>query len=231
MKTQEISYSENAEPTFRMELEELMQQSSTLEELIEYWCVEKGRSLNIGVVFDDTYNVIEELIEIEFQHPETKEECACVYISRLDVVHGVVAPVLFDSFITGERKSVTGFLDLDDHKLNSWLGELGFEDSEALYARVGPKSAILPVVVAFALSMRGAVCISQANCDSFEDEDIAEELEREGLDMHEHLSLSAIYFSQPRRGMVGRLCFDMIYCSRKPEAVDQECDDKKGLIA
>lgn len=222
MKTQEISFSEEAEPTLRSELESLLQQSSNLDEVIEYWCVERGRSLSLGVAFDNTYNAIDDLIEIAFKHPETEAECACVDIARSDVAHGVVAPVLFDSFIMEERKAAKDFVDLNEEGLDSWLVGLGFEHSEALYGRVGPKSAILPVVVAFVLSKRGTICISPAHCKWFEDEDMAEELEREGLDMRTYLSLVAAYVAQPHGGMVGRLCFDMLYCRRERESIVQE---------
>jgi hypothetical protein len=231
MKTLDISFAEEVEPTLRKEVEELMQQSSNLDEVIEYWCVERGRSLSIGVVFDDTYNVIEGLIEIEFKHPKTEEGFACVDMARLDMVHGVATPVIFDSFIISERRAARDFLDLNEEGLDTWLSDLGFEDSEALYARVGPKSAILPVVVAFVLSKRGTVCISHAHCTWFEEEEMAEELELEGLDMHKHLSLVAAYDAQPHKGMVGRLCFDMLYCRCEPEEIALESHGEKGLRA
>lgn len=231
MKTLEMSFSEEVEPALQKELEELMQQSSTLDEVIEYWCVERGRSLSLGVAFDDNYNAIDDLIEIAFKHPETEAECACVDIARSELVHGVAAPVLFDSFIINERKAAKDFIDLNEEGLDSWLVGLGFEHSEALYGRVGPKSAILPVVVAFVLSKRGTVCISDAHCRWFEEEDMAEELEREGLDMRKYLSFVAAYVGQRHGGMVGRLCFDMLYCRREPEVIGQKSLSERRLVA
>jgi hypothetical protein len=231
MKTLEMSFSEEVEPALQKELEDLIQQSLNLDEVIEYWCVERGRSLSLGVALDENYNAIHDLIEITFKHPETKTECACVDIARSNVVHGVAAPVLFDSFIIKERKATRNFVDLNQEGFDSWLVGLGLEHSEALYGRVGPKSAILPVVVAFVLSKRGTICISPAHCRWFEEEDMAEELAREGLDMRKYLSFAAAYVGQRHGGMVGRLCFDMLYCCREPEVIGQKSLSERRLVA
>jgi hypothetical protein len=214
MKTQEISYTEKADPTCRAEVAELMQKASTLDEVIEAWCIQRRGSLCVGVLFDDDHRVVEALVGITFNQPETKEELACVELDRAELLQSAGANALIDSFVTRDGFEMEP-VELDDAAWDSWLEGLGFTDSQALYARVGPKSAMFPLVFAFVLSKRGSVEVEQADWSWMDDEDIVEEIRQEGLDQREFLSVSASYLAPPSEHMFGRLCFDPIYCRRE----------------
>lgn len=213
MKTDDITYFEAADDTTRTEVPQIVQRATSLEEIIDHWCIERRGRLCVGAVLDDDDTLMRGVVGITFDRPITGEELACVVVSRSEIVSAGSEPACIDSFVypakTGRR-----YADFDDKALSTWFDDVGLSFSDALMSRIGAKSTLLPLVLLFALSESGMIEIRQTDSAYFEEEDVADDLRKEGLDMRDYVGLHPCYMGPSSKHMQSRVMFDPIYCRR-----------------
>ena len=213
METQEITYFESADEGTRREIGSLIERSTTLQEILDYWCVERRSEMYVGVMLNDDHSIVDGVVGISFEAPDKGGDLACVVVDRAEITRGIEVPPHFETFTkppTEDWRSV----DVNYKALNQWLEGLGFTISDALVARIGPRTAVVPLVLCFALSRSGTVEIRQADSEWFAEEDVAADLKDEGLDMHDFIEVHACYSGPPSKGVLPRLHLDPIYCRR-----------------
>lgn len=89
----------------------------------------------------------------------------------------------------------------DDKAMDKWENAKGFKHSYALCADLAPKARLLEFVMQYALSDGGEVSVRKTDTDSFEIEEMQEDLEEENLNIDELYSVSCHYFAENRGGM------------------------------
>lgn len=213
MKTREITYFDSADEATRGEIGSLVERAGTLQDIIDYWCVERRAKMYVGSVLDDDDSVMDGVVGISFDAPDKVGELACVVFDPAEIARGVEVPPVFEAFTkppTEERWPV----DVNDDALDQWMETLGFTSSDALLARVGPRTAVVPLVLCFALSPSGTVEIRQTDSEWFSEEEVAAELKEEGLDMADFIEVHACYSGPPSKGVLPQIHFDPVYCRR-----------------
>ncbi|MEY4668221.1 MAG: hypothetical protein RL518_920 [Pseudomonadota bacterium] len=213
MRATEWNFGEQTSAETREELQRRIEHASSLDEILDFWFLEKGNRLGLSVSIseeDDTVN--QDTIALFLDDSDGTSVCS-VDLFRTDLMdmYPEVAP--FDSFVKGWNKN-RPCLELHERKFKLWMKSLGFSDSYALMSRIGPRSAALPVMLSFALSGKGVVEAHHVKLEHYPDEDYKADLKEEDIDLTDYFNLHAAYMKNPasRSGMM--TMFDPFYCRK-----------------
>jgi len=210
MMIQEYSFAEETTPDVQAEVLQIVQQSSSLDEVFDYWFLKKGNRLGLSVMINDDDTVNQDGIAVSFDTADGTE-VGSVYLLRSEILERYPEAVPFDSFIKGKMRRFA-HTEMYDKKYDRWMKSLGFKHSYALMARIGPRKAAMPLMVSFAISKGGTIEAQHITARDYPDEDCKEELEEEGLDMKNYFSLYASYTQNPVSQSAARLMFDPVFC-------------------
>jgi hypothetical protein len=210
MRALEWSFNETASLEHRQELQERIEQARSLDQVFDFWFVERGNRLGLSFSVDDSGKVNDERIVLFFD-TEKGNEVGSVDLSRSEVLAMYPDAISFNSFVKGWTKRSPS-LELHEEKYESWLGELGFIDSYALMSRIGPRGAAIPLMLSFALSKGGVVEARHIDEQQLNDEDYKADLEEEGIDLNQYFHLYASYIKDPESRGSMRTMFDPVYC-------------------
>jgi len=192
MKACEIKFTETATDTQKSVIENLVECSKTLEEIITGWILKPKQEVGLFQGVEDEKPEVD-LIGVVLK--DSGEQLAEVYYLKEDVAQSHKELVLVSKYIRGYDKY--GHLDLDDEAIESWQTSLGFSFSGALCEEIAPKRALMPFVLSYVLSDGGDVSIRNgASMDPESIEDMQEDLNREKINLEDVLLIYANYQSR-----------------------------------
>lgn len=210
MKIQEFSFAKETTPEIKAELLQLVRQASSLDEIFDYWFLQKGNRISLSVMINDDGTLSRDSIAVCLDAADGAE-VGVAYLLRSEVIQKYSEAVSFDSFIEA-RAHPFHLFEMHDEKFDEWMASLGFRDSYALMSRIGPRRAAMPLMVSFAMSGGGLVEARHIDLEHYSDEDYKEELDEEGVDFRNYFSLYASYVKNPTYRGSPRLHLDPIYC-------------------
>jgi hypothetical protein len=212
MRVGEWSFREQASFETRQELQQLIEQASSLDEIFNVWFLERGNRLGLSMSVTDDNQVNQDTVALFFDDGDGTELCS-VDLFRTDIISMYPQVSSFDSFVK-EWCDGGSLLELHDDKYRSWMQSLGFIDSYALMSRIGPRSAAVPLMVSFALSGQGVVEAHHIDLTHYADEDYKADLDEEGIDLNNYFNLYAGYIKNPEKQSSMRTMFDPVYCRK-----------------
>jgi hypothetical protein len=213
MRTSDWTFGEQTSAETREELRQRIENASSLEEIFDFWFLEKGKRLGLSVsVSEETDTVNHDRVALFLDDGDGVPVCS-VDLFRSDLITWYPKVVPFDSFVK-EWSQESLHLELYDRKYERWMKSLGFTESYALMSCVGPRSAAIPVMLSFALSGKGVVEAHHVNVQDYSDEDYGADLDEEGIDINNYFNLYATYLKDPTSVSATRTMFDPFYCRK-----------------
>lgn len=213
MRVLEWTFSEAASVESRRDLQKIVEQAASLDEIFDLWFLERGNRLGLSVAVEDDGKVSDEKIALFFD-TGGGVEVGTAYLSRRDIMEMYPGVSSFDSFVKGWNKQ-SPRLALHEDAYASWIENLGFIDSYALMCRVGPREAAIPLMVSFALSKNGAVEAHHIDAKQLNDEDYKADLDEEGIDLRDYFNVYASYLENPASQGSMMTMFDPFYCHKR----------------
>lgn len=212
MRVGEWSFKEQASSEKQQELQKLVEQASSLDEIFDLWFLKMGNRLGLGMSITDDNQVNQDTVALFFDDGDGTELCS-VDLFRTDIISMYPLVSSFDSFVK-QWPGGGAPLKLHNDKYRSWIKSLGFVDSYALMSRIGPRSAVMPLMVSFALSGHGVVEARHIGIIHYADEDYKADLDEEGIDLNDYFQLNAGYIRNPEKKSSMRGMFDPFYCRK-----------------
>jgi len=212
MKMSESNFAEGTSLEMQSYLRSLVERATSLDDIFNEWFLEKGHRIGLGTALNDDYTVMHEAISLSFDMSDGKE-LGYVFLSRSEVMEHYPKVESFDSFVKGWSKGHP-HLELYDKKYKLWMKELGFSQSFALMASIGPRSAATALMVSFALSRGGATMAQHVNPKHYDDIDYKADLDEEGIDLNDYFYVYARYYKAPDSSMEVGSMFDPVYCRK-----------------
>jgi hypothetical protein len=212
MRVSEWRFREQATFETRQELQQLIEQASSLDEIFNVWFLKRGKRLGLSMSVTDDNRVSQDTVALFLNDGDGTELCS-VDLFRTDIISMYPQVSSFNSFVK-EWCDDGAPLTLHDDKYRSWMQSLGFIDSYTLMTRIGPRSAAMPLMVSFALSGQGVVEAHHINITDYADEDYKADLDEEGIDLNHYFKLYAGYLKNPENESSMRTMFDPFYCRK-----------------
>lgn len=212
MKISESHFAEGTSPEMQSYVLSLVERAVCFDDIFDEWFLEKGHRIGLGTALNDDYAVIREAVSLCFDMSDGTE-VGHVLLSRSEVMEQYPKVESFDSFVKGWSKGHP-HLELYEKKYKLWMKQLGFSQSFALMASIGPRSAATALMVSFALSSGGVVEAHHINPAHYDDIDYKADLDEEGIHLNEYFHVCAQYSKAPESSMQVASMFDPVYCRK-----------------
>lgn len=212
MHIAEYTYHQSADLQTREEVARVTTECKTLDAIIDQWIIERSGRLSMGPALDDNGELLSNMVAIGFDDSDGNEICcALLERARLEDMHRDIC--IYDAFISN-RRTKWGEREVDDEKWGRWLESIGMNDSFALMARIGPRSAAVPYAIAIVLSVGGMVEIRGVTDKYFSEEDVLDDLRKENLNMDDFFEVHAAYFNPKMLKRGAQRVMDCVYFKR-----------------
>jgi hypothetical protein len=212
MQLTDYTFTEGTSLEAQGEIRTCIENADSLEDIFEDWFIRKGGRFGLGVALQDDGTLDCDTILLSLDAPDGAELCT-IDIPRGEISRMYPSAISLDSFVKGWRKQPL-HLELHDKKYKAWMRELGFTESYALMSVIGPRRAVIPLMLCFALSKGGVIEARHIRRDDYPDEDYGKDLAEEGIDLDEYFSLYGMYVKDPVGGLSYRSMFDPFYCRK-----------------
>lgn len=213
MMIQDYQFTADVNPEIRRELLQLMEGATSLDEVFDRWFLEKGHQFGVGISVDDDGTSDPDAVTLCFDTKDGGEVCTAT-ISRSEIIKSYPDTVSFDSFVKGWTNG-TSHLELDEKKFEEWMKKLGFKESYALMGNIGPRQAVVPLMLSFALSKGGIVEARHFDCNDYLDCDDLNDLDEEEINLDDYFQLYAAYAKDPESRSSVKSIFHPFYCRKR----------------
>ena len=210
MKIQDYTFAPEVTPEIQKDLLEGIERAASLDDLFDVWFLQKGYRIGMGTAINDDGTVNPEAVALYFDNEGGKEVCV-TFISRNDLAAAFPDLIRFESFIKGWTKRGIDF-DMLDEQYKEWMQGMGFKETYALMGLIGPRRAVIPLMVSFALSKGGTIEAHHINSRDYDPLDYQDDLDEEGIDLNECFTLHASMCKNPERKNSPGSIFLPFYC-------------------
>lgn len=198
MKLHRIKFSPEANRSFHILIEELLEESETVEELL-LRAATSGDDVSITVFnVDKQSSPDSELVCIQIARTEDEQVQLQLELSELEHPEAVN----IESFFRGHNER--GGILFDDPALDAWEESIGFKMCKTLRDTIGHRRSLLPFIASFMKSGCAEVDISHYFFDDYEEYPEDEKaLLKEGFSRERMVHISASYREkEPRNGII-----------------------------
>lgn len=169
--------------------------AANLEKLIEAWVVKGKNSLAVEYCMEDnTERSDAEHFAIAFKD-SSGEFLGIAFCNRAEALLPYGQIESFDRFFsTNEDEESEDAFSVDEETLDAWWESLKCEYNDVFMGRIGPRSALMPVVASVARSLGGTVMLSPGETNFMaSDEQYSQDLEEAGLNLADYLEVGLAY--------------------------------------
>jgi hypothetical protein len=194
MKLNRIEFSPEATKAFRSLIDELLEESETVEDII-LGAATRGDDISVSIFnVDNPGSPDPEIVCIQIDR--TSEEKVELEIDLVELGHPDAVNI--ESFFRGHNE--WGGIIFDDPALDKWEESLGFQRCKTLGSTIGSRSSLVPFIASFMKSGSAEIDISHYFFDDYEEYPEDEEaLRREGFSRDRMVYVSASYQAKEKR--------------------------------
>jgi hypothetical protein len=169
MKPSEIKYSEEATPSDKTTLKELLSREQDLESFLLEWVRKQERGLTLTQGFDDDGEASQicAILSIYCAYGAKQRDIAELYYHRTEVRKAFASVPEIASFVRG-YDSNEACLVIREKELVKWQKTLGFAFHQNLATPCGGYLAAIPYMMSYCLSIGGTACLSPYEKDIYE---------------------------------------------------------------
>lgn len=200
MKAEEIKFTGELSDLLRNKIDSLFAHATSFDQIIDCWLNEKEHSLKILEGFNDEVensDLICIVLSINGSH------VAEIYFDRKDVIAAHPGHQSISRFLTATTVCGRPALETKDDELENWERSLGFEYSESLAGIIAAKQALIPYMMPYLMTSGGEISIrrSDSSKDSVAFEDYRTEIEDEGINVSQLLTVYSTVYGEVEQGI------------------------------